>query len=73
MTQLIIELSIGTPPQKFNLSLDINDNFYSCFLENNLTNVNFSYLFNKSKSSSYNLEEKKKSFPIEQFNQAEAF
>ena len=73
MNQLIIELSIGTLPQKFNLSIDINDNFYSCFLENNLTNVNFSYLFNKSKSSSYNLEEKKKSFPIEQFNQAEAF
>ena len=48
MSQPVIELSIGTPPQKFNISLDIKDNFYSCFLKNNLPNIN-SELKNKKK------------------------
>ena len=73
MNQLIIELSIGIPFQKFNMSLDLNDNYYSCFLENNFEYFNFSHLYNKTNSSTYNCEETKKSFPIEQFNQAEVF
>ena len=73
MNQLIIKLSIGIPFQKFNMSLDLNDNYYSCFLENNFEYFNFSHLYNKTNSSTYNCEKTKKSFPIEQFNQAEVF
>ena len=72
MSQLVIELSIGTPPQKFNVTLDMNDNFYSFFLENNLSNIKFPSLYNKS-SLTYKCEQKKTAFPIEIFNQAEVF
>ena len=73
MSQPVIELSIGTPPQKFNISLDIKDNFYSCFLKNNLPNINFSSLYNKSSSLTYKCEQNKTLFPIEIFNEAEIF
>ena len=73
MSLLVIELSIGTPAQKFNISLDLNDNFYSCFLANNLPNINFSSLYNKSISSTYKCEKEKVYFTIEVFNKAEIF
>ena len=73
MSQLIIEISIGKPPQKFNLSLDLNDNFYSCFLGSNLENINFSILYNKSLSTTYKCEKEMELFPIEIFNIAEVF
>ena len=73
MSQLIIDISIGKPPQKFNLSLDLNDNFYSCFLGNNLENINYSILYNKSLSNTYKCEKEIELFPIEIFNNAEVF
>ena len=73
MSQLIIEISIGKPLQKFNLSLDLNDNFYSCFLGSNLENINFYILYNKSLSSTYKCEKEMELFPIEIFNNAEIF
>ena len=73
MSQLVIELSIGTPFQKFNVSLDLNDNFYSCFLGSNLNNINFSSLYNKSTSSTYKCEKEKTYYPSEIFNKAEVF
>ena len=73
MSQLIIELSIGKPSQKLNVSLDLNDNFYSYFLGNNLPNINFSILYNKSLSNTYKCEKEKEIFTIELFNKAEIF
>ena len=73
MIQLVTEISIGTPPQKYNLSLDLNDNFYSCFLADNIPDINFSYVYNKSISSTYKCEKKKDIFSIEIFNEAEVF
>jgi len=73
MSLLVIEVSIGTPYQKFNISLDINDNFYSCFLASNLPNINFSSLYNKSISSTYKLEKTNIFIPIEIFGKAEVF
>ena len=73
MSQLVTEISIGTPFLKFNVSLDLNDNFYSCFLGSNLKNINFSSLYNKSNSSTYKCEKEKSSYPTEIFNSAEVF
>ena len=74
MTELVIELSIGTPPQKLNISLDLNNNFYSFFLSKNLSHINFTSIYNKSISSTYNCEKKREYFFIEIFfNSAEVF
>ena len=71
MSQLAVELSIGTPPQKFNCSLNLN-NFYSLFLEHNLSGIEFSSYYNKS-SQTYNTIKNKSIYFGEDFDQAEIF
>jgi hypothetical protein len=71
MTQLAVELSIGTPPQKFNCSIHLNI-FYSLFLEHNISGIVFSSYYNKS-SQTYNIIENKSYYFGEDFDQAEIF
>ena len=72
MSQLAVELSIGTPPKKFNCSINLN-NFHSLFLEHNLSGIEFSSYYNKSLSQTSNTIENKSLYFGEDFNEAEIF
>ena len=72
MSQIAIELSIGTPPQKLNLTLILNQ-FHSLFLNNELPDIEYTSIFNKSLSSTYNCTTRKKYYMYEDFGEAEIF
>jgi len=72
MSQIAVELSIGTPPKKFNCSINLN-NFHSLFLEHDLSGIKFSSYYNKSSSESYNTIENKSIYFGEDFDRAEVF
>ena len=72
MSQIAIELSIGTPPQTFNLSLNLNF-FYSLFLSHQIPGIDLHYFYNKTLSSTYNCTSSKKYYYKEDFDYAEIF
>ena len=72
MSQIAIELSIGTPPQKLNLTLILNQ-FHSLFLNNEFPDIEYTSIFNKSSSSTYNCTTRKKYYIYEDFGEAEIF
>ena len=72
MSQIVIELYIGTPPQKFNVSLNLNS-FYSFFLNDEIQGIKLDSYYNKSSSETYNCTRAKKYYHKEDFYQAEIF
>ena len=72
MSQIVIELYIGTPPQKFNVSLNLNS-FYSFFLNDEIQGIKLDSYYNKSSSETYNCTRAKKYYYKEDFDQAEIF
>lgn len=72
MNQLAVELSIGTPPKKFNCSIALN-NFHSLFLDHNLSGIELSSYYNKSSSNSCNIIENKTLYFGEDFDKAAIF
>ena len=72
MSQIVIEIPIGTPPQTLNLSLNLNS-FHSLLLNNNLPNIELSSIYNKSASETYNCTDSKKYYLYEDFGEAEIF
>ena len=72
MSQIVIELQIGTPPKTFNLSLLLNS-FHSLFLSNQIPDIELSSFYNKSLSSTYNSTSRKKYYYQEDFGEAEVF
>ena len=72
MSRLLIEISIGNPPQKINCSLNLNS-FYSLFLSHEMPNIELSSFYNKTLSSTYNIIQEKKYYWNEDFDQAEIF
>ena len=72
MSQIVIELQIGTPPEKFNLSLNLNS-FHSLFLGQKLPGIELNKYYNKSLSSTFNCTKDKKYYYKEDFDEAEVF
>ena len=72
MSQIVIELKIGTPPQKLNLSLHLNT-FYSLYLNNHFEGIEVPYIYNKSLSTTFNCTDHKKYYYKEDFGDAEIF
>ena len=72
MSQLFIELLIGSPPQKLNCSLILNS-FYSLFLSHELPDIKLSSYYNKTLSYTYNLETIEQYYWDEDFDKAEIF
>ena len=72
MSQIVIELPIGTPPKIFNLSLNLNS-FYSLFLSHQIPGIDLNSFYNKSSSSTYNCTQNKKYYYREDFDEAEIF
>ena len=72
MSQIVIEIPIGTPSKAFNLSLNLNT-FYSLFLSHQLPGIELNSFFNKSSSSTYNCTKSKKYYYQEDFEEAETF
>ena len=72
MSQIVIELQIGTPPEKFNLSLTLNS-FHSLFLSQKLPGIELNKYYNKSFSSTFNCTRDKKYYYKEDFDEAEVF
>ena len=72
MSQIVIELPIGTPSQTFNLSLNLNS-FHSLFLNHKLPGIELHKFYNKSSSSTYNCTRNKKYYYKEDFDEAEVF
>ena len=72
MSQIVIELEIGTPSKKYNLSLNLNS-FHSLFLSHKIPGIELTDFYNKSLSSTYNCTDRQKYYYKEDFNQAEIF
>ena len=72
MTQVVIELSIGNPEQKFNCALNLNS-YHSLFLSHKIGNIELLSFYNKSLSSSYSCNENLTDYPNEDFSKAESF
>ena len=72
MSQIVIELSIGNPEQKFNCALNLNS-YHSLFLSHKIQNIELSSFYNKSLSSSYSCNENMTDYPNEDFSKAESF
>jgi hypothetical protein len=71
MTQLVVELSIGTPAQKLNSSLNLMT-YHSFFLAHQIGNVAIPDFYNKS-SSTYNCLKNYSEYENEDFSYAEIF
>ena len=50
MSQIVIEIEIGTPSKKYNLSLNLNS-FHSLFLSHKIPGIELTDFYNKSLSS----------------------
>ena len=72
MSQIVIELSMGTPPQKLNCSLNLIT-FHSFFLSHRIPNINITSFYNKSLSSTYKCSKELEEYKNEDFDQAEIF
>ena len=72
MSQIAIELSIGSPPQTYNLSLCLNT-VYSLFLSHQMPGIDLHSFYNKTLSSTYNCTSSKKYYYQEDFDKAEIF
>ena len=72
MSQVVIELSIGNPEQKFNCALNLNSH-HSLFLSHKIGNIDLLSFYNKSLSSSYSCNENLTDYPNEDFSKAESF
>ena len=72
MSQLFIEILLGSPPQKLNCSLILNS-FYSLFLSHELPDIKLSSYYNKTLSYTYNLETNEQYYWEEDFDKAEIF
>ena len=72
MSQIVIELSIGTSPQFLNLSLNLNS-FYSLFLSHKIPDIELNKFYNKSLSKTYNCISAKKYYYQQDFDEAEIF
>ena len=72
MSRLLIEISIGNPPQKLNCSLNLNS-FFSLFLSHKIPDIELSSFYNKNSSSTYNLTQEQKYYWNEDFDYAETF
>ena len=72
MSQIVIELSIGTPPQFLNLSLNLNS-FYSLLLSYKIPDIELHSFYNKSLSRTYNCISNKKYYYQQDFDAAEIF
>ena len=72
MTQIVVEISIGTPPQKLNCSINLN-NFYSLFLSHNIPDIDLPSYYNKTSSQTYNCTQEQKYYWKEDFDNAEIF
>ena len=72
MSQLVVEMSVGTPPQKLNCSLILNS-FYSLFLSHEIPDITFPSYYNKTSSQTYNCTQKEKYYWQEDFGDAETF
>ena len=72
MSQILIEISIGNPPQKLNCSLNLIS-FYSLFLSHKIPDIEFPSYYNKNISSTYNQTKEMTYYWEEDFNYAETF
>ena len=72
MSQLVIELSIGNPEQKFNCALNLNS-YHSLFLSHKIGDIDLTSFYNKDISSSYSCNENMTDYPNEDFSKAESF
>ena len=72
MSQIVVELSMGTPPQKLNCSLNLIT-FHSFFLSHRIPNINITSFYNKSLSSTYKCSKELTEYINEDFDQAEIF
>lgn len=72
MSQIIIEISIGTPPQKLNCSINLNT-FYSLFLSHKIPEIDLFSYYNKSSSQTYNCTREQYYYWGEDFDRAEIF
>ena len=67
--ELLLEFSIGSPPQKINTLLDINS---PCFIFKNIKSKNDIHKFSPTKSSSYNIHYKS-DIHKKQYNSSDIF
>lgn len=72
MSQIVIELSIGNPPQKFNCSLNLMT-FHSFFLSHKIPDIEITSFYKKSLSSTYNCSKELTNYTNEDFDKAEIF
>ena len=72
MSQLLIEISIGTPPQKLNCSLNLN-NFHSFFIKEEISKYLLDSYYNKSQSHTYNCTKSSVIYWDEDFTEADIF
>ena len=72
MSQLLIDISIGTPPQKLKCSLNLN-NYHSFFINKEISPVLLPSYYNKSLSNTYNCTKRSEYYWNEDFTLAETF
>lgn len=72
MSQIVVELSMGTPAQKLNCSLNLIT-FHSFFLSHRIADINITSFYNKSLSSTYKCSKEIEEYKNEDFDQAEIF
>lgn len=72
MSQIIIEIAIGTPPQKLNCSINLNT-FYSLFLSHKIPDIDLPSYYNKSSSQTYNCTNENYYHSQEDFDYSEIF
>ena len=72
LSEIIIEISIGNPPQKFNASLNLNS-YHSYFLSEDIPGIHFDKYYNSNLSSTYFCIENNTLYWDEEFQMAEIF
>lgn len=72
MSEIIIPIAIGNPPQKFNASLKLNS-YHTVILSEDLPGIQLNNHFNKSLSSSYICIKNNSIYYDEDFQMAETF
>ncbi len=72
MSEIVIPIAIGNPPQKFNASLKLNS-YHTVILSEDLPGIQLNKYFNKSLSSSYICIKNNSIYFNEDFQMAETF
>ena len=72
LSEIVIEILIGNPPQKFNASLNLNS-YHSYFLSEDIPGIHFEKYYNSNLSSTYFCVENNSLYWDEEFQMAEIF